>query len=154
MTINFQWEILTNIFLFVQLNILSCSLIGSFLMVLVPDTFLHSGLKYIVLTSVRHSTDTTYIKVINTGPFNATGNYTPITHATYTPHICNTHSLHMHHTLIIRVSHAHHTCITRPSLKHHILITHTHHTCTHSSHMQHTLLTYATHTHFICITHS
>ncbi|XP_078333820.1 transmembrane 7 superfamily member 3-like [Crassostrea virginica] len=54
------------------LNILSCSLIGSFLMVLVPDTFLHSGLKYIVLTSVRHSTDTTYLKVINTGPFNAT----------------------------------------------------------------------------------
>ena len=109
-------------FSLVQLNILSCSLIGSFLMVLVPDTFLHSGLKYIVLTSVRHSTDTTYLKVINTGPFNATGNYTPITHA-HIPHTCNTHSSHMQHTLITYASHTHHTCITCLSYLHHMPIT-------------------------------
>ena len=124
-------------FSFVQLNILSCSLIGSFLIVLVPDTFLHSGLKYIVLTSVRHSTDTTYLKVINTGPFNATGNYTPITRA-HIPHTCNTHSSHMQHTLISYASHTHHTCIM-------LIIP--------ASHAHHLSIIFSSHTHHTCITH-
>ncbi|XP_061178645.1 transmembrane 7 superfamily member 3-like [Saccostrea echinata] len=51
------------------LNILSCAFIGSYLIILVPDIFLHTGMKYIVVNSIRHSTDFDYINVINTGPF-------------------------------------------------------------------------------------
>lgn len=51
------------------LNILSCSFVGSYLIVLVPDVFLSSGMKYIVLTSIRHSTDVSYVNVLNTAPF-------------------------------------------------------------------------------------
>ncbi|XP_055995363.1 transmembrane 7 superfamily member 3-like isoform X2 [Ostrea edulis] len=51
------------------LNIVSCSFIGSYLVILVPDIFLHSGMKYFVVNSLRHSTDVDYVSVINTGPF-------------------------------------------------------------------------------------
>lgn len=51
------------------LNILSCSFVGSYLIVLVPDMFLSSGMKYVVLTSIRHSTDVGYVNVLNTAPF-------------------------------------------------------------------------------------
>lgn len=51
------------------LNILSCSFVGTYLIVLVPDMFLSSGMKYITLTSIRHSTDVGYVNVLNTAPF-------------------------------------------------------------------------------------
>lgn len=58
-----------------QLNILSCSFVGSYLIVLVPDMFLSSGMKYVVLTSIRHSTDISYVNVLNTAPFTIKGNH-------------------------------------------------------------------------------
>ncbi|XP_062597107.1 transmembrane 7 superfamily member 3-like [Saccostrea cucullata] len=51
------------------LNIVSCAFIGSYLIILVPDIFLYTGMKYIIVNSIRHSTDVDYIKVVNTGPF-------------------------------------------------------------------------------------
>lgn len=51
------------------LNILSCAVIGSFGVILALDIYIGSGMKYIVINSLRHGTDTEYIKVIVTGPY-------------------------------------------------------------------------------------
>ncbi|KAK3103979.1 hypothetical protein FSP39_023388 [Pinctada imbricata] len=51
------------------LNILTCAFVGSYSIVLMLDIFLHAGMKYIIINSLRHSTSKSYYVVTVTGPF-------------------------------------------------------------------------------------
>ncbi|XP_041365599.1 transmembrane 7 superfamily member 3-like [Gigantopelta aegis] len=51
------------------LNILTCTFVGSYGVVVCIDYFLHSSLKYIILNSIRHSTVPGYLSVLVVTPF-------------------------------------------------------------------------------------
>ncbi|XP_060068206.1 transmembrane 7 superfamily member 3-like [Ylistrum balloti] len=52
-----------------HLSILSCTFLGGYLVCITVDVFLESGLKYIILNSVRHAIAPDYLSVIVTGPY-------------------------------------------------------------------------------------
>lgn len=51
------------------LNILSCAVVGGYGFILAIDIYIGSGMKYIVMNSLRHGTDVEYVKVLVTGPY-------------------------------------------------------------------------------------
>lgn len=51
------------------LNILTCAFVGGYLSVLLVDTFLNTGLKYIIVNSFRHAVIDGYLNVIVSSPF-------------------------------------------------------------------------------------
>ncbi|XP_045176557.2 transmembrane 7 superfamily member 3-like [Mercenaria mercenaria] len=51
------------------LSIFSCAVVGSYTFMLMFDMYIQSALHAIVLNSLRHGTDRSYVKVIVTGPF-------------------------------------------------------------------------------------
>ena len=56
-----------------QLNILSCAVVGSYGFILAIDIYVGSGMKHILTNSLRHGTDVDYVKVIITAPFTTKG---------------------------------------------------------------------------------
>lgn len=65
-----QTYVYINIF---QLNIFTCALTGSYACVIMLDFYMNSGLHYIVLNSLRHGTDKSFVEVHVTGPFSTHG---------------------------------------------------------------------------------
>ncbi|KAJ8299683.1 hypothetical protein KUTeg_023743 [Tegillarca granosa] len=57
------------------LNILTCAFVGGYLSVLLVDTFLNTGLKYIIVNSFRHAVIDGYLNVIMSSPFLTVGRY-------------------------------------------------------------------------------
>ena len=61
--------------MYFQLNIVSCAVVGAYGFILALDVYVGSGMKYIVINSLRHGTDVEYVKVLVTGPFTTKGEY-------------------------------------------------------------------------------
>ena len=62
-------------YVYFQLNIVSCAVVGAYGFILAIDVYVGSGMKYIVINSLRHGTDVEYVKVLITGPFTTKGEY-------------------------------------------------------------------------------
>lgn len=54
------------------LHILTCAFVGSFGIIAALDVYVNGGMRYMVMNSLRHGTDPTYLKVIVTGPYTVT----------------------------------------------------------------------------------
>ncbi|KAL3842426.1 hypothetical protein ACJMK2_020444 [Sinanodonta woodiana] len=51
------------------LNILSCTFVGSYGVILAIDVYINGGLKFIIVNSLRHAVHQYYLKIVITGPF-------------------------------------------------------------------------------------